>query len=311
MIRRSALPKLPTESVDVTSHLYSLVDELDAVFQSALERMQSQARDAFVLEQALRNILSDHSGSSVLGWDIEKAITPLAAYQALAQRIIDQLPSALGLSRTPQRHQYADLLVWPDEPKRTGDLMKDYQARIDYARRLTLRQFVDLTIARFAPDKDPDVAEACAAADLLRAFVIQLPQDLVVPVQDMGIAKILPMRITRLADDVRWVMPHLTAQVVARTNYAISTVARLSGKALVASRMVEMTRDFQSFVEKGYGVYEQNQTFRGGSEVQKRLLADWVDYQVSDDLYGRLRNTMMEADPRLCFVPAASVFTEL
>lgn len=294
----------------MTAALYDTVDELDQVFQSALDRMESQARDAFVLEQALKRILSDNGPNSVLGWDVEKAITPLAAYQALALRIVDQLPAALGLTSTPQRHQYADLLVWPDEPKRTGDLLKDFEARVQYARKLSLRQFIDLAIARFAPDDEPELAASCAATDLLRAFVITLPQNLVVPVQEDRHTKIYPMLIRRTDQDVRWVMPQITAQVISRTNYAISTVARLHGKPVVATRMAEMTRDFQAFIQQNFGVYQDRQTFRGGAEVTTRLLADWVDYDVSEELFGILKRTMAQADDRLAFVPAATLFSE-
>lgn len=295
----------------VTAALYEMVSELDVIFQSALDRMESQARDAYVLEQALKRVLADTTTGSVLGWDVEKAITPLAAYQALAFRIIDELPVSLGLPRTPQRHQYADLLVWPDEPKRTGDLLKDFEARVQYARKLTLRHFVDLAVTRFAPDTDPDLSATCAASDLLRAFVIALPQNLVVPVQDAPTGKILPMMIRRLPDEVRWVMPHISTQIVARTNYAISTLARLHGKGVVATRMAEMTRDFQAFITKNFGVYEARQTFHGGAEVTTRLLADWVDYEVSEELFRILRDAMASEDSTLAFVPAASLFSDV
>lgn len=290
--------------------LDALVEQLDRLFQSALDRMETQARDAHVLEQALKRILCDASPTSVLGWDVEKAITPIAAYRALALRIIDRLPAELGLAHALQRHQYIDLLDWPDAPKRTGDLLKDYEAQIRYARRVSLRGLIDQVLARFAPDTNPSLSATCAAVDLLRAFAIPLQQSLVVPVQDEKHAIVFPMLIQRTEDEERWVLPQRTAQRMARAHYAIGTLATLDGTPVVAQRMAEMTRDLQAFVTQYFGVYEPDKTFRGGAEVAMRMRADWIDYEVSERIAGILRRAMAEADHRLAFVPAATLFSE-
>ena len=293
----------------MTDSLYALVDELDTLFQSALDRMQEQARDAYVLEQALKRALADDSSASVLGWDIERAITPLAAYQALAHRIIRQMPTELGLAAPPEAHHYQDLLVWPDEPRRTDDIHKDFQRKIDYARKVTLRNFVDLIVARFAPDKAPATSSVCVARDLLRAFVVELPRDVVVPVQRNPDTIMVPLIIRRREHEVSWVMPIRTTQLVARTNYALATLARLTGKHVVAQRMGEMTHDFLQAMRRSFRQYEPNQTFYGGAEARIELAADCVDYTISPALYDLAHDVMARTDPKILFVPAETILS--
>ena len=286
----------------------NLITELDIIYQSCLDRMETQIRDAHVIDKAIRQILDrGDSDEAILNWDPERAMSPRQAFKALAKQVVSAADDEVTRDGGITPLDYEDLLAWPDEPKRlpgqtaTGELM----ARIQYARRVSLRAFYDRFVVRIAPGKDPDAANASATADLMTAFAVATPERMLIPFKNHGDHRVMLMAQPRLATDLDWTISNDTLLNMTRANHALATLCQLNGESKRANNVLELNASITNQLKTKSHRYEPNETYMAGDDLHVRLCERHCDFRVSPRIWEIVHDTMPKLVSDLVFIPAA------
>lgn len=286
----------------------SLIRDLDILYQSALDRLESQARDAVIIDKALRQILDQpDEDAPVLNWNPERAISPRAAFRALAQQVVH----AAGATVTRADNaittlDYDDLISWPDEPKRQPGESPAHELfrRIEYARSKSLRGFWNRFVVRIAPDSDPDAARLSAATDLVGAFGVETPDRLLIPYRARDPYRTLLLPFHRRPDDIEWTV-HAPALVnITRANHALATLCRVNGEAQVAAAIHEVNGSLHSRMKTSFRQYRPREAFLAGDYLVMQFGRDHVDYRLGTRLWELVWDTLPQTCHSLQFVDA-------
>lgn len=292
-----------------TSDTLALITELDILYQSTLDRLEAHVRDVHIIDHALRRILDQgDSESAVLEWDIERAMSPRAAFRALALRLVEHMQSNVQREIALSPIDYDDLLIWPREiSPANGTTVHHFLAKVQAARGFSLRQFWADLSNRVAPDRDPEAATDRAANDLAMAFTRQLTTDLIVPVNSRYGRHALPMEIMRQQGDSEWVLPGHTITMVTRANHALSTLLQLARENKVAAHIKECTTTFNAKIRERFRQYAPAEAYFAGDDLRIELTRDSVDYHMSDKLYSLTHNAIHRQDPHVAFLPSRRI----
>jgi hypothetical protein len=284
----------------------TLIYDLDVVFQSTLDRLESWARDALIIDKAIRQILDQpDEDDSVLNWNPERAMSPRHAFRALAQRVVQAADETL--TRTDNAIttlDYEDLLNWPDEPKRQPGqpLAHELFRRIEYARRKTLRAFWNRLSVRIAPDRDPEAARISATSDLVSAFGVETPERMLVPYRSRESFRTLLLPFNRTIGDIEWTV-HAPALVnMTGANHALATLCRLDGDATVAASIHELNGSLHSRMKTSFRQYKPRETYFAGDHLQIVLCRDHVDYRLGERVWSRVWDALPSSSMDLQFV---------
>lgn len=281
----------------VATPIEDLVDQLDVLFQNTLDRLESQTRDAIIIDRALRQLLEQHeSDESILNWNPEKAISPKLAFRALALKVIHQADQAITREAPISPLDYEDLLTWPDEPRRRshgGNVADEFLKRIEYARNKSLGEFWQQFQTRIAPDRDPALAQITAVTDMLAAFAVELPNEHLIPFSRAANgAYVVPHALRRGDSDLEWVIRPEQMNAIARANHALATMCQLKGEGLFASLILEMNTTLHNKLKTSFNQYAPNDQFLAGGVLSLRLQRDHVDFRMSKPLYDIVLETM-------------------
>jgi hypothetical protein len=283
-----------------------LIADLDHVYQSTLDRLASQARDAHMLDLALRRILDQEDDDArILDWDVERAMSPRTAFRALAMKLVEHLQGSVQREIALSPIDYEDLLTWPLEPRRLGVTpVDDFLHRVQRARQYRLADFwVELT-NRVTPHLSPDSATKRAGTDLAIAFVRELPHTAVIPVRNVALARTLGLPIQRQDQDPDWILPAATLHLMTRANHALSTVAELGDQGKVARHIRECTSVMAGKVKAAFRQYEPKDSFHAGVDLTIELSRDCVDYRLSPRLFELAQAAIKLHQPSISFLPS-------
>jgi hypothetical protein len=283
-----------------------VIRDLDVLYQSTLDRLATQARDARLIDIALRRILDqDDSSAPTLEWDIERAMSPRTAFRSLALKLVEHMQGSVDREVALSPIDYDDLLVWPIEPRRLGmTATDDFLQRIELARRYRLADFWIELSNRVSPHLSPDDAQRRAGTDLALAFVRELPHDSVIPVFDTEQWRTMSLPIHRDDGEPEWILPNQTVHQMTRTNHALSTLAELGKEGRSAKHIRECTQTMSSSVKKTFRQYEPKQTFHAGGAMRIELTRDTVDYRLTPKLFDLARVAITAHEPTICFLPS-------
>lgn len=289
-------------------HISTLIRDLDILYQSALDRLESQARDAIIIDKALRQILDQpDDDASVLNWNPERAISPRAAFRALAQQIVHAADGTVTRNDNAiTTLDYEDLLSWPDEPKRLPGQSPTHELfrRIEYARSKSLRGFWNRFVVRIAPDKDPQAALLSAATDLVDAFGVEMPDRLLVPYRAREPFRTLLLPFHRSPEDIEWTV-HAPALVsMTRANHALATICRVHGDSSVAAAIHEVNGALHSRMKTSFRQYRPRETFLAGDYLHMVFSRDHVDYRLCNRIWERVWEALPQNIQALQFVDA-------
>jgi hypothetical protein len=281
----------------VVAPIEDLVDQLDVLYQNTLDRLESQTRDAIIIDRALRQLLDQNeSDESILNWNPEKAISPKLAFRALALKIIHQADQAITREVAISPLDYEDLLMWPDEPRRRGQgssAADEFLRRIDYARNKTLADFWQQFQTRIAPDRDPALAQITAVTDLLGAFAVELPNEYLIPyTRASGGIYVLPHAIKRGPADLEWVIRPEQMSAIARANHGLATMCQLRHQGLFATLILEMNATLHNKLKTCFNQYTPNDLYVAGGVLSLRLQRDHIDFRMSQQLFEIVAETM-------------------
>ena len=291
----------------MTRSVPSLIGELDAIFQATADRLERQALDAELIDRALRRLLEQATDDpSVMEWDPRRPISPRNAFRALAMRIVGTIQSSSGRRVPISPSDYEDLLAWPDEPVRSGTPTEDFLSSIAFARQQSLQAFWDRLQLRVSPEHDPDRAIRQALEDLLDAFAIAQPRNLVVPVLQVPPQRALSMDLRRTDNDLPWVINAMQLQRLTRANHAIATVCVLDGKPDAAEAIHEATGRITQRLKANFAQYQPNTIHHAGRDVQLAFGRDTIAYRFRIPLYERVADTLSAHSADIQFIPAMS-----
>lgn len=281
----------------VAAPIDDLVGRLDVLYQNTLDRLESQTRDAIIIDRALRQLLDQReSDESILNWNPEKAISPKLAFRALALKIINQADQAITRESAINPLDYEDLLMWPDEPRRRaqgGSASDEFLLRIEYARSKTLADFWQQFQTRIAPDRDPALAQITAVTDLLGAFAVELPTEYLIPFsQASNGVYVLPHGLKRGEADLEWVIRPEQMNAIARANHALATMCQLKHQGLFAGLILEMNTTLHNKLKTSFNQYTPNDQYLAGGVLSLRLQRDHIDFRMSKQLFDIVGETM-------------------
>lgn len=274
-----------------------LVGRLDVLYQNTLDRLESQTRDAIIIDRALRQLLEQNeSDDSILNWNPEKAISPKLAFRALALKIIHQADQAITREVAISPLDYEDLLMWPDEPRRRGQgssASDEFLRRIEYARGKTLADFWQQFQTRIAPDRDPALAQITAVTDLLGAFAVELPNEYLIPFSraSNGIY-VIPHALKRDEADLEWVIRPEQMNTITKANHGLATMCQLKHQGLFASLILEMNTTLHNKLKTSFSQYAPNDLFVAGGVLSLRMQRDHIDFRMSQPLFDIVAETM-------------------
>jgi len=289
--------------------LDALVRQLDILFQNTLDRLESQTRDAIIIDRTLRQLLDQNeTEESVINWDPEKAISPKRAFRSLALRLIHEADQAVTRDSTINSLDYEDLLAWPDEPRRrAGSAADEFLKRIEYARAKSLAGFWAQFQARIAPDRDPLQAQITAISDLLTAFAVELPSQYIVPFAHIGDGvHILPLGLKRAEQDLEWVVKAEVMNTIAKANHALATVCQLNREGTLAALILEMNSTFHNKLKASFRQYAPADQFLAGGVLSLRMQRDHIDFRLSRRLFEMVLASMKPVRG-LHFVPTPRI----
>lgn len=269
-----------------------LAGELDVVFQQALDRMESQTRDAIFIDHTLRQLLDQAAtDDSIINWDPERAISPKLAFRSLALRLIKVGQGSKTREGTLTPLDYEDLLSWPDAPRRAyGTPAADFLKCIEHARSKRLSDFWVQLRSRIAPASDPQQATINATADLLAAFAIVLPHQFVVPVASGPNGQlIIPFSIRRESYDLEWVVPTEALESVSRALHALATLCHLGGEPSFANVLLELNLSLHNRMRSTLRKYSYNERFTAGGIITIRLQRDNIHFVLTPWIYDQAR----------------------
>lgn len=287
-----------------------VIYQLDTVYQSILDRLESQVRDATLIDLALRKIISqEDSETSLLDWNPERAISPREAFRALATRLIEQLQPHIDSGVVMSESDYADLLHWE-----TGQLalpgMSCEQivlANISYARRKSLMEFWRNLTNRVAPDANPESALLQASRDLAQAWVRQTPEARIIPFRERETFTEFPMHISRGADQPEWVLPHSALMLITRANHALATLATLDKDNQAARNLRDCTAHMTGALRQSYLQYEPRQAFYAGGTATIQLSRDVVAFRLEPKLFTRAKDAITRHVSDVQFMPSERI----
>lgn len=282
-----------------------LILELDGVYQESLVRLESQTRDAMFIESALRKLLDQSPGDdAVLEWDPQRAMNPKIAFRSIALRIIEvarnDVTRGLGITKI----DYEDLLTWTDEPIRKGTSSENFLAYIEYAKDKTLKEFWQRLQARIQPDKDPEMSARQAVSDLMNAFAITFPKQVVIPFTRINNMHALSLSLRRCTDDLALVISPTQLQSIVRANHAISTLLILNAKTSAAEQIYEATNSIQNRMSSNYFMYKHKDTFFAGSSLQIRFMREYVNYSMHPSVFDLVKKEITQFDSKAEYLPA-------
>lgn len=283
----------------------TLVLELDEIYQESLNRLENQTRDAMFIDSAIRKLLDQSpNDDSVLEWDPKLAMNPKIAFRALSLQIIEaarkDVTRGLGITKI----DYEDLLTWTDEPGRKQTASESFLAYIDYSRTKTLKEFWHRLQARIRPDQDPEASVLQAVADLMNAFAITLPKQIVIPYTKVNSHSALSLPLKRLETDLELVISSVQLQNIIRANHAISTILLLNHKATAAEQIYEATNSIQNRMKANYYQYQHKDTFHAGASLQIRFMREYVNYAMDAPVFDMVRREIMAKDTKAEYLPA-------
>lgn len=272
-----------------------LVGKLDGIFQDTLDRLESQARDAVLIDKAIKQLLDQHdSDEDIMNWDPEKAISPKNAFRALALKLIHASDKANTRTVSVSPLDYEDLLAWPDEPrKRNGSHVEELFQRIEYARAKSLGAFWDQYRTRIAPESDPVQAKISAVTDLINAFAIGMPHEFIVPFSPRGQgAYVMPFSLRRAPHELEWVIRNDTLCAIARANHALATICQLNSAGTLAALILEMNSALHSKLKSSFRKYQPGELFIAGATVSLVMHREHIDFKLSKDMFALVRDAM-------------------
>lgn len=275
--------------------LVALAGQLDEVFQRTLDRLETQIRDALLIDRELRLLLEQNeSDESIINWDPERAISPKYAFRSLALRLIKEADTAVTRESAISPLDYEDLLNWVDEPRRrSGMPTQDVLLRVEYARQKRLATFWTQFQARIAPDREPMVAHITAIEDLLSSFAVSMPTEYVIPFSRISAETlIIPFALQRRDEDLEWVVREDVMGKIAKANHAIATICQLQHESVFASLILEMNATFHNKMRTGFQQYTPDDHFLAGGVLSMRMKRDHIDYRMSPQLFDLLKATM-------------------
>jgi hypothetical protein len=286
-----------------------LIDDLDLLYQNVLDRLESQTRDALIIDQAIRRLLDQSdSEEAVLNWQPERAMSPKTAFRALALRLI---PHAEALATRPvgvSRLDYEDMLVWPDEPVRRGvSLADDFVDRIRYARTKTIREFWDRLHGRISPEGNPALSLDTAATDLLRAFATPHPEMVSISTARLGDRQGLLLPLSKAHNDVDLVLSVSGLQNITRANHAISTLCALEGRPEIGTSVYELTGNLHQRLTSSFRQYRPGETYYADDYLRVRMDRGHILYAMDRQLFELVRSTLPRFAENLQFVQAPSL----
>lgn len=297
---RPRMDSVMAEDVD----LQGLVEQLDTLYQNALDRLEAQTNDAIGFDRDLRRLLDQsETDESIVNWDPERAISPRLLYRSLALRLIKQSDAAVTRDVAISPMDYEDLLSWSDEPHpRSGNHKQDLLRRIQYARTKRLATFWSQFQARIAPDRDPVQARITALSDLLCVFAIEQPAKYIVPYSPLlsGVV-IVPFALKRVDGDLDWVVKQETMTLISKANHALATICQLGQSSLMATLILEMNTTIHSKLRSSLYKYSPNEQFLAGGMLSTRLRRDYIDYRMSPELFSHFRASLGTVRG-LCFI---------
>lgn len=279
---------MPSVAGGDQDRMSALACELDTVYLQALDRMESQTRDAMLIDKTLRQLLDQReSDESILNWDPARAISPRLAFRSLALRLIHESTRVKTRQVDVNRQDYEDLLAWSDAPKRRhGKPVEDFLDCIEHGRTKRLSEFWQSLRSRISPDADPVQARINATADLLGAFSVQLPTEHIVPFIPINRDQtIVPYQIGRDEADLEWVITQTALDDISRVNHAISTLCQLAGHDLYSTLILEMNMSFHQRMRSSFNRYRPQESFPAGGVVSMRLHRDNVDFRFSGEIF--------------------------
>ena len=285
-----------------------LIHELDVVYQGTLDRLEVQARDAVLIDKALRQILDQgDEADAVLNWNPERAISPRGAFRALANQVVKAAQTTATREDTAiTTLDYEDLLSWPDEPKRLpGEApSSELFRRIAYARNKSLRKFWNSFVVRIAPDRDPATALMTAASDLATAFGIEAPTHLLLPFRHQDPFRTLLFPFNRSQGDLEWTVHQPAMLNLIRANHALSTICRVNGDGSAATAIHELNGNLQSRMKTSFRQYKPRDSFIAGDLLNLQFGRDHVDFQMGVRVWELVWQALPEHVPELQFVDA-------
>jgi len=289
-----------------SDHISTLIFDLDILFQSALDRLESQARDAVIIDKALRQILDQpDEDASVLNWSPERAMSPRTAFRALAQQVVQAADATVTRNDNAiTTLDYEDLISWPDEPKRLPGQSPTHELfrRIQYARTKSLRDFWNRFVVRIAPDRDPAAAILSAATDLVSAFGVEMPDRLLVPYRSKAPYRTLLLPFHRTPEDIEWTV-HAPALVkLTRANHALATICRVHGDTSIAAAIHEANGALHARMKTSFRQYRPRETFLAGDYLHMQFCRDHVAYRLGNRIWERVWEALPQHIHSLQFV---------
>jgi hypothetical protein len=272
-------PRVPykpeTKSVEV------LIRDLDVVYQSMLDRLEAQTREAILMDKAVRQILDrDDESQSIMEWRPQRAISPHGAFVALARQLMET--SATSSTDSPTTIDFEDLLAWTDKPIAHPGEAENYTLlrEIHYARHKSLQRFWNSLTVRVAPERDPNAAALSASEDLVSAFGVEGHTEILVPYRNDEPDRTFMLAYRRKSAEMSWVIQTATLHNMLRVNHALATVCRLGSDMDVAADLKKSAESIQAKIKGANGLFRPQEKAYLGTYVQLQFFEQHVDYRL-------------------------------
>lgn len=291
----------------MSAEIDHMVDQLDALYQQALDRLETQSADVLAIDQEIKRVLQRGSeNENILQWDPERAMPPHTAFRALAVQIIAKASGTVPAETPLLESHYYDLLSWPEDPLRTDHCLKDQiAARIGFARKQSLREFWARLQSRIAPHANLDDSRRRAVDDFVHTIGRPVPEAILVPTLFGAHSSTLCLELHRTKAEMEFMISPRHLHQIYAVGHALATLLLINGVHKAASGINEALSAASNKLRNNFGLYAHRDHFPGGPEMSLRLHKDHVQYIVSADLYQLVTNAVSLPYPNVQFVDAS------
>lgn len=287
------------------------IASLDALYREALTHLESQARDADVLERRIRLILDQpDNNEAILDFQPDLALPPRVAFRALALQLVRIAEERRIATRDVSPLDYEDLLSWETEPRRTGamTMLEEVQLKLAYARNRTLQNFWDRYTLRIAPGSDPVRAASVSVTDLVESVSVKMPETVIVPFLEHGEHKALFMKIPKSIGELEWVLQPPAISGLARTLHAFVTLCRAIGQHSAAELMQDTCQNVQSSLKTMNYRYRPREMFWAGDVLRMMMMRDHIEFRFDPAVFSAMRHQIV-SQTGLTFVRAPRTYS--
>lgn len=276
----------------------ALLDNLDDAYLSLIDNLEAQTREAIRINQSLQITFKTPSRAQVLDWSPERAIYPHTAFLQLAEHLMHLTRRVLDPKGTKNYIPYHDLLDWEDEPRKEGRSTNDwFLARLEFARKRSIRGFFERVRLRFRPDALPAAAANQAAQDLIQSFGISQQNTTILPRRARKEYEAYSIHLHRGEEDLPYHLNQRHLNAILRSNNAISVMLSLTNLAVIAKVINESSESMLSTLSRRNNIYKPGDNFGFSNDVLIVLQPDHIEYRIYNETREVVSNTMTQQLP--------------